>query len=191
MPAHTIKTKEAVVKPSIQICVGSTNPVKVNACRAVFVKAFPEYEIECVALSVLSGVAEQPMTERETRLGAKNRVAQCQLKHQAHYYIAIEGGVDRSEDGAYTCAYVVISNGKQQSVNRSTQLPLPVNVYKALTEGAELGPLMDQLFQTRNIKQKGGAIGLLTNHLASRQSCYELTVSMCLSQFLHPKLYLD
>ncbi|HCB17561.1 MAG TPA: non-canonical purine NTP phosphatase, partial [Alteromonas sp.] len=42
-----------------------------------------------------------------------------------------------------------------------------------------------------NIKQKGGAIGLLTNHLATRQSVYELAIILTMAKFNFLPLYIE
>ncbi|WP_427976534.1 DUF84 family protein, partial [Agarivorans sp.] len=62
-------------------------------------------------------------------------------------------------------------------------------VFQALKQGAELGPLMDELFNTTNIKQKGGAIGLLTNGLASREDNYLHALILTLVKFAHTTMF--
>jgi len=175
----------------IKIIVGSRNPVKINAVRNAMTRLFPEAEIDCLGEQAPSGVAEQPMTEQETRLGAINRVEFCQVNFDADYYVAMEGGVDNFEYGPATFAYVVIADKHKQSVGRSTNLPLPSVVFQALRSGEELGHVMDRLFNTRNIKQKGGAIGLLTNGIATRESIYTQALTLAFAPFLHGKLYQD
>jgi non-canonical (house-cleaning) NTP pyrophosphatase len=64
-----------------------------------------------------------------------------------------------------------------------------MSVYQALESGEELGHVMDRLFNTNNIKQKGGAIGLLTNHVATRQSNYTQALVLAMARFLHPDFY--
>jgi non-canonical (house-cleaning) NTP pyrophosphatase len=49
---------------------------------------------------------------------------------------------------------------------------------------------MDRLFNTDNIKQKGGAIGLLTKGLATRESVYRQATLLALAPFVNPELYL-
>ena len=76
-------------------------------------------------------------------------------------------------------------------MGRSANLPLPVSVYQALQRGEELGDVMDALFDTHNIKQKGGAIGLLTRHHATRQSVYQVALTLAMAKFHFPDLYTD
>lgn len=169
--------------------MGSTNPVKIDAARQTFVGLFADTDIQCHGIAAPSGVADQPMTEAETLQGAINRVAYCRKHHPADYYLAMEGGVDRFEHGPATFAYVVIANQQRQSVGRSANLPLPLVAWQALCQGEELGDVMDRLFDTRNIKQQGGAIGLLTNGCESRESAYRQALIMAMAPFLHPTLY--
>ena len=177
----------------INVVVGSLNPVKINAVHTALNCLFPDNHVECHGQHAPSLVAAQPMTADETREGAINRVLFCQQqadpKEEADFYIAIEGGVDNFEYGPATFAYVVIDNGERQSIGRSAILPLPVAVYQSLQAGEELGDVMDNLFDTQNIKQQGGAIGLLTNHQQTRQSVYNQALTLAMAPFLHPELY--
>lgn len=177
-----------------QLFVGSLNPVKVNAAHNTL-SAVLEQEFDVKGISVPSGVADQPMSEAETRQGAVNRIQALLDLHnggkQEAWYVAIEGGVDVFEDGPATFAYVVIYNRGRMSVGRSANLPLPVSVYQALQRGDELGTVMDALFNTTNVKQKGGAIGLLTHNHANRQSVYEVALTLAMAKFHFPDLYTD
>ncbi|MEW6981661.1 inosine/xanthosine triphosphatase [Colwelliaceae bacterium 6471] len=173
----------------ISIVVGSKNPVKINAVKNSFVSYFPNSDISCRGEHAPSGVADQPMTTTETREGAINRVNYCQENFSADYYVAIEGGVDSFSYGPATFAYVVIANDKQESIGRSANLPLPVSVYNALKSGEELGDVMDKLFNTKNIKQQGGAMGLLTNHVATRESTYTQALILAFAPFIHSSLF--
>jgi non-canonical (house-cleaning) NTP pyrophosphatase len=40
-----------------------------------------------------------------------------------------------------------------------------------------------------NIKQQGGAIGLVTNGHATRESAYTQAMVLAMAPFLHPELY--
>ena len=173
----------------IKFIVGSKNPVKVNPSRTVIAELYPEYVVECAGIDAPSNVPDQPMNATETREGAINRVKYCQQHADANFYIAIEGGVDLLDDGPATFAYVVIANKEQQSVGRSAALPLPAPIYQSLLNGEELGPVMDKLFKTVNIKHKGGAIGLLTNGHATRESNYTQALTLAMAPFLYPDLY--
>lgn len=195
----------------IKAVVGSKNPIKVAAAKQALALVYPDHTIDCIGISAPSGVAEQPMTEAETLLGAENRVQYCRSQEQADFYIAIEGGVDKFAHGVSAFAYIVIektenqseqleqnletpdchqlSNTTTKSIGRSADLPLPLPVYDALVAGEELGDVMDRLFNTKNIKQQGGAMGLLTNNLATRGDTYQQAVILALAPFIKPLLF--
>jgi len=180
---------------SIRILIGSTNPVKINAAKLAIRQLFPDFEIQSIGVNTPSGVSDQPMTERETRLGAINRVKYCQsLNHhrqqdKADLFIAMEGGVDNFDYGPATFAYIAVATQTQISIGRSASLPLPTCVYQALVAGEELGDVMDRLFNTKNIKQQGGAIGLLTQGKATRESIYTQALILAMAPLLNPELY--
>jgi len=180
---------------SLTIVVGSQNPVKINAAKSAIATVFPNSEITCQGIHAPSLVADQPMTEQETRIGAINRVEYCkkqmqkQSQKQADFYIAIEGGVDCFEYGTATFAYVVIAHKNNQSIGRSANLPLPNVVYQSLLQGEELGDVMDELFNTDNIKQKGGAMALLTNNHVSREDVYTQALILALAPFMNSSLF--
>ena len=174
--------------PILKILVGSQNPVKINATKQAFSACFPEKTLQCKGIDAPSGVRDQPMNEEETRIGALNRVRFCQ-QQQADYYVAIEGGVQNFDYGPAAFAYVVIGDQQRMTTGRGANLPLPKSVFESLEQGEELGSVMDSLFNTDNIKQKGGAIGLLTHHLATRESNYHHALLLALAPVINSHLY--
>ena len=174
---------------TLKIVVGSRNPVKINAARSSFEAMYPDHTVECTGIDAPSGVPDQPMDEHETREGAVNRVNHCRQHEQADFYVAMEGGVDEFVYGPCTFAYVVVGDKVSTSIGRSASLPLPEKIFAALKAGEELGSVMDREFNVHNIKQKGGAIGLLTNGLESREGAYTQALTLAMARFLHPEIY--
>lgn len=195
------KMQQITQLKKIRVLVGSKNLVKVNAAKIAICQLFPDIDIECIGMHAPSGVPDQPMTDVETREGAINRVKYCREfsataqqadgESVAELFIAMEGGVDNFEYGPATFAYTVIATRSQLSVGRSAQLPISPSIYKSLVAGEELGDVMDKLFNTNNIKQKGGAIGLLTQGHATRESVYTQALILAMAPMLNPELYLD
>lgn len=173
------------MRKTLTVLVGSTNPVKINAAKATLQRAFTDAELRVESVKAPSGVADQPMTEKETLQGARNRVEFCQQAQAADIYVAFEGGVDEFEYGVATFAYIVVATAEQLSVGRTANLPLPQKFYQELQAGRELGDVLDEHFKTTNVKQKGGAIGLLTNHFESRESSYQQALMLALAPILH------
>lgn len=179
--------------PSIRVAVASLNPVKIKAAKDAFSAVF-KADVDTIAVDAPSGVPDQPMSQQETLEGAQNRVEHLlglaeQESLQADYYIAYEGGVDVFEDGPKTFAIMCISDGETSIFGQSATLPIPLKVYQQLLTGVELGTAMDELFNTVNIKQKGGAIGQLTNGLETRASIYKSATILALSRFVNKALY--
>jgi len=180
-------------KQALTVVVASENPVKINAAKMAF-SAVTQGEVLIKSINVASGVSDQPMNTEETYLGAETRVdgviAESARKGlQVDYYIAYEGGVDVFEDGPRTFAAICISDGNDKVYGQSATLPLPVSVYEQLLVGVELGTAMDKLFNTENIKQKGGAIGQLTGGLETRLTIYKSATILALSRFMHAHLF--
>jgi inosine/xanthosine triphosphatase len=191
-----MSSDSSIPPKTLMVVVGSKNPVKISAARNAVAILYPDHQVICEGMDAPSGVSDQPMSAAETRTGAINRTLYCRTTYiashdkPADFYMAMEGGVDCFDDeGPSTFAYVVVADQQRQSVGRSAYMPLPQSIYAELQAGAELGPLIDQRFNTRNIKQKGGAIGLLTQGKATRESIYTQALILALVPFIHPNLY--
>lgn len=171
----------------MKVIVTSHNPVKIAAVTEAFRVQFPGREVEIEALSVDSGVAEQPMSDDETRRGALNRIANARRKApDADFWVGLEGGLDFFDGHLMAFAWMAISgrNGRD-SATRSVTLPLPPKVQALVAEGLELGDANDQVFSTLNSKQGGGAFGLLTDGLMTREGIYTQTLVLALIPFTH------
>ena len=174
---------------TLSVVVGSKNPVKIQAAKKAFEINFDNVEIVVKGIAAPSGVPDQPMNEEETSTGAANRVTSLCETENADFYVAYEGGVDVFSDGPRTFAVVCISDGDAQRFGQSATLPLPISVYQQLLQGEELGDAMDSLFNTKNIKQRGGAIGQLTKGKETRESIYVSATLLALAPFNWPDLY--
>ena len=172
----------------MKIAIGSTNPVKVQAATAVLGTCFSPAEF--VALAVASGVSDQPFGDEETRLGALNRAKAAQATAKASIGVGLEGGVQETEFGMFTCAWCAIVNDRGQvGIGGNSCLQLPSEVAEMVRNGIELGHAMDQFSGTHNTKHGLGAIGLLTDGLLTRQSAYEYLIKMALAPFMRQNWY--
>jgi len=171
--------------------VGSTNPVKVSAARAVIAPLAPRARIDAVA--VPSTVSDQPFGDDETIRGARARATAAREALGAELGIGIEGGVVEQADGEMrTCAWAVVVDAHGRSgVGGSLAMPLPHRIAQLIRDGAELGHAMDQLVGERDTKHGKGAVGILTADLVDRQRAYEILVTYALAPFLTPQLYSD
>ncbi len=182
---------EAWLLPDVRrVVVGSLNPVKVAAAEAVLRRCSPDVVV--CGVSVASGVPEQPWGDEETRAGAVAR-AQAALASDpgSDLGVGLEGGVVRQPDGGVmSCAWAaIIDRAGTLGEGGSLAIPLPAAVVALLNDGVELGHAMDLVARTSGTKHGGGAVGLLTAGLISRQGAYEQLVTFALSRWLGQALW--
>ncbi len=165
------------------VAVGSANPVKVAAARAVIARVAPDARVE--GLQVASTVPDQPWGDDETARGARARaLAACEALG-ADLGIGIEGGVVDDERGLRTCAWAaVVGADGREGTGGSLAMPLPPSVAELVRRGLELGDAMDQVAGTHDVKRGPGAVGLLTAGLIDRQRAYEALITYALAPFL-------
>jgi inosine/xanthosine triphosphatase len=167
-----------------RVAVGSKNPVKLAAARAVVTRLVPQITIEPV--EVPSGVPDQPFGDDETIRGALTRARGARQKLDADFGIGLEGGVVEMPDGSMrTCAWAaVVSRSGRHGVGGSLAMPLPNSVAELIRGGMELGHAMDKLTGHSNIKHGAGAVGILTAGVVDRQAAYEHLVAYALAPFV-------
>jgi inosine/xanthosine triphosphatase len=164
------------------IRVGSLNPVKLGAVRAVMEERFPEAIFEPVA--VASGVSDQPVGLEETLRGARNRAenafADCDLS------VALESGlveVPGSNTGYMNLTACAIFDGREMYVGLGPAFELPPDVTRLVVEeGLELDPAVRRAGLTDNerIGYAQGIIGILSGGRVTRMDYSRPAVSMAL-----------
>lgn len=173
---------------AIIVAVGSTNPVKVEAVRRIWTRAFAHAQM--LAVDVPSGVSDQPIGEEETLAGAIQRARGAREAHGADFGVGIEAGVLLDGDRAWMMGYTAIcAREGALSWSRGIQVALPPGIAAALRAGRELGPIMDQLTGIQDNKKKGGAVGYLTDGLLDRTEALANMVAGAMPPHLHPELY--
>jgi len=173
------------------ICVGSTNPIKIEAVVRGFRRMFPSETFLAKGCSVASGVSEQPMSDEETRRGAAQRAANARVEDgDADYWAGVEGGCEPKFGELLVFAWIVVLSKEQTAVGagRTGAFSLPQEVAVLVQQGVELGTADDQVFGRSNSKQTNGAVGLLTGDVLGRCSYYETAVILALIPFRNPGL---
>lgn len=172
----------------MKIIVASKNPVKINAVKEGFASYFEKFDIESCTVS--SGVADQPMSDAETRRGARNRASGAkEVYPQADFWIGIEGGVERDANGLTAFAWIVILSKDKSGESRTTTFSLPQKVVGLIDQGYELGVANDMIFHQHNSKQNTGAVGLLTHNVITRTQLYVQAVRLALIPLINEKMY--
>ncbi|MFY0569346.1 inosine/xanthosine triphosphatase [Archangium lansingense] len=171
---------------SFTIAVGSTNPAKTSAVRAVCERAFPGCTV--AAVNVPSGVPEQPIGPAQTSTGAQNRArAALAAVPGARMGMGLEGGVD--PDGSLINCVAVVEAGGRENLTWGVRFPLPPSVVARVLRGEELGPVMDEVTGRNESKKQLGAVGILTNGIFTRAEMWQGPLACALMPFLHPELY--
>ena len=139
-------------------------------------------DLNVEGVSTDSGVSDQPVSDAETLLGARNRASNARQSHaDADYWVGIEGGIEVFDDQLMGFAWMSIeARDKRRGEARSATLPLPAAVKRLIDQGKELGDANDEVFATINSKQGGGAYGLLSEGLYTRESIYTQTLILAL-----------
>jgi inosine/xanthosine triphosphatase len=171
------------------IAVGSSNPVKIGAVRAVLGPLAPAARIDGIAVE--STVPDQPVGDDETIRGALARASGARDALGADIGIGLEGGVVEQPDGSMrTCAWaVIVDNDGHVGTGGSLAVSLPDSVATMIRGGMELGHAMDRIVGEHGTKHGKGAVGILTAGLVDRQRAYETLVTYALAPFLSPDLF--
>ena len=171
-----------------RIAVGSGNPVKLAAAKAVLAWAAPGATVEATA--VPSGVPDQPFGDDETIAGARGRAIRAREALDADLGVGLEGGVVDGPAGMRSCAWcVIVHRDGREGIGGSLAMPLPDAVAAMIRGGEELGHAMDRLVAERGTKHGKGAVGILTAGRIDRLGAYEVLVTYALAPFVTPALY--
>lgn len=128
----------------MQICVGSTNTIKVNAVKEL-IRDYPALAgADVVGLDVSSGVLEQPMSLEETVQGAVNRAKAAFQQASPPTKEGIGGGlsigieaglveVPQTKTGRMNVQVCAIYDGKDVYLGLSSGFELPYQVVEMAT----------------------------------------------------------
>lgn len=173
-----------------KVIIASKNPVKIQSVKNGFEKMLPDQEFEFIGISTPSGVADQPFSNSETFLGAKNRANTIFTKFKdADFHVGIEGGIEHFENEMEAFAWVFIKSKEKCGKARTGTFFLPNEVVNLVKEGKELGDADDIVFNRRNSKQENGAVGILTGDVIDRTKYYTEAVILALIPFKNVDLY--
>ncbi|OOG70132.1 inosine/xanthosine triphosphatase [Algoriphagus sp. A40] len=172
------------------VLVGSKNPVKISSTEDAFTRAFNKsFLVE--GINAASGVSDQPLGDKETLLGAKNRAYNSrEIFPEANYWVGIEGGLDEDEYGMFAFAWIyILDRNEKTSQSKTGTFYLPKAVKELVKEGMELGKADDLVFNKDNSKQQGGSVGILTQGVVDRNEYYRQAIILALIPFLNENLF--
>ena len=169
----------------MKIYVASKNPVKINAVTIALSESYPDVKV--IGKSVPSGVSAQPMTDRETLTGSINRAKALKeliLSKKIHppreelLFIGAEGGVyhpsfAKKKEELWSTVWISVLDQEDNVYSASgARFRLPQVLADGILAGQELGSVVGALFDDQNLKQKSGAIGVLTKNFIDRTEEY-------------------
>ncbi len=173
-----------------KVIIASKNPVKIAAVKEGFEKMFPSQSFDFEGVGVPSGVSDQPMSHQETLTGAINRADNARKEiPTADCWVGVEGGIEKMDGHGEAFAWIYVLSESLSGKGKTGSFFLPKKVMDLVDSGMELGHADDLVFGQSNSKQKGGAIGLLTNNVMTRQSLYVPGVIMALIPFVNVEFY--
>lgn len=173
-----------------KIVVASQNPVKIRAVDSGFKQMQAGNEFEIIGLNVPSGVSDQPMTDKETYEGAKNRVLNAKKElPQADFWVGIEGGIEERNGEMYAFAWVIILSEHQKGESRTASFQIPPAVVALIRQGVELGKADDVVFGHTNSKHHLGSVGIMTHGEINRMELYAPAVCFAQIPFINTDLF--
>jgi inosine/xanthosine triphosphatase len=157
----------------IDIVVGSSNNVKVEAVRSVMERIFGN--IRLTSVDAESGVPPQPF-EDDTRKGAINRAINSIGDHELS--VGIEAGVFETEDGLYDFQYCAILDDKGElTIGVGSGFRYPDDISELVRNGHTVGEAVKIIHGDTDIGKKQGAVGLLSTGLIDRKMLTEQSVT--------------
>ncbi|MEA1871042.1 MAG: inosine/xanthosine triphosphatase, partial [Candidatus Bipolaricaulota bacterium] len=164
----------------MKIHVGTRNTLKVRAAHAAFAAVFADEPLDVVAVSIEGGVPPQPFDD-EVVQGAIYRARGALA--EADYGVGIEAGLVRfpGYDGYLSVQFcAVLDCTGRLTVGHGPGYALPQEVLDRLMNGSTLNCEMSRLSGIPEIKEKEGAIGVLSGGRIDRFSITREAVLMAL-----------
>ena len=165
----------------MKICIGTKNVAKTAAVK----HAFKDYtEKEFYEYNVNSGVSDQPFSDEETMTGAINRARKALVEGKGDIGIGLEGGVHLLNEELFLCNWgALVLNDGRTFVAGGARIPLPKEVQMELDSGRELGPIMDDYANKKNVRHHEGAVGIFTNERINRSLMFQHVMELLIGQY--------
>ncbi len=192
---------------TLNIIVGSNNPVKLAAVQAVFSTNFPKDILKVQNHPIASGVPDQPIGIDQIFPGALNRAegvkqwAMQNLGTQGHkhpetvekfYFVGIEAGLMRvplvnSGFLAYSVCVILDREGNR-GIGTGPGWEYPPKVLQPMLadRSLELADVMGKISGDHEIRNKEGAVGYYSQSRVTRYDLAYSGIQMALIPFLQP-----
>ncbi len=174
----------------MKIAVGSKNPDKLAATRQAFGAMWPDEQLEIIAMTVPSGVSDQPLTIDETIKGAINRAKTVKVSLRPDYAVGIEAGLAKIGERWFVDGWVaVIDASGRVGLGGSPAMEVAPQVMKLVKSGSEIKQACAQVFGGSNSDSQNSYFDLMTNHLFTSTDGFCDAIIMALSRFIRPEAF--
>ena len=183
----------------MNLAVGSSNPVKKNAVRLAYLKYYENFEL--YNINVDSEVPDQPIGFDQILKGAYNRAKKALIYlienrklTSPNFGIGIEAGlceIPMVKTNFMDFQFCIIMDEKKEiTIGSGIAFEYPKSVIeKVFSEDLEIGKIMGELANNKNLKREEGAIGYLSRNNLKRIDILKEAVICALLPRINSELY--
>ncbi len=186
------------------IALGSARAAKIMAVRAACARIAsvdPAWnKAELVARAVETGVPAMPLTDSQLMRGARHRAEAVrellarERQPAANFYVGLEGGFHSTtmdgERHTFLRGWAYATDGERGAYGAAPSVSVPVKIVRAVEgSGRELGEIVDEVAQERDVRSRQGAWGLLSRDLLTRSMSFEAALLAAFAPFYNARLY--
>lgn len=175
----------------MKVIIATNNKGKIEGAKRAFEKYFEDVEV--IGVSAASDVPDQPIND-ETFQGAKNRIKNLKSYAKennvdADFFVAIESGM-MNNLGSWMIINIAAIEDRNgiESISCGSGFPVP-DKYIERIKTETLGNVMDDIFNSEDLRSYGGGISLLTHGKVSRIDITEAAFEMALTKFINGDIW--
>ena len=185
------------------IALGSDRAAKIMAVRSA-VAQIAKVDARWIEASVTARAVEtdapaMPLTDWELMHGARARAEAVRAQMQkeglsAHVYVGLEGGfhsinVD-DEWRTFLRGWAYATDGERGYFGAGPSVTVPHSIADMVIDGKrELGVVIDEVANERDVRSRQGAWGILSRDLLTRSMSFESALIAAFAPFYNPGLY--
>lgn len=185
------------------IALGSARAAKIIAVRAACARIAAAdaawNKVEVVARSVETSAPAMPLTDSHLMRGARERAAAVReqllrAQQPADLYVGMEGGfhsmmVD-DERHTFLRGWVYATDGTRASFGATPSVRVPPHIVRVVEgSGRELGDVIDEVANERDVRSRQGAWGILSRDVLTRSMSFEAALVAAFAPFYNARLY--
>jgi len=190
----------------MKIAIGSTRGPKVEAVKEAWqvfsakILTDSEEEASFYSYDLSNGGPRMPLSVSELMKGACGRAENLALqlrkeKAEANFYVGLEGGFNVIDSQgprrqAFLESWAYVSDGYTGFYGHGGGLYVPSSISDPVIDrGIELGIVMDRLTNQKEVGNKQGTWGVLTQDILTRKHSFVIALIAAFAPFYHPEAY--